>query len=198
MRFVIQNYLTLSRKFAVNPRLRSLILLNNLIFFFFYYKNTYLFNWSNLYNLFSFNFFSILYKFFFFKQLFFFFRKMTLTFTGFYLNNLIKSSVFLFFKGLSLFFNNQFLPFSGAVFLAATASRPKLLFNIIFLPVKALNVNLTKTFFKNSFFFFLFFSSTLWYQHTNFLSFYLTFLLVNWNYKVTPLFGDFFLPVFNL
>ena len=197
MRFVIQNYTLINKKVAVTPRLRALLILNNLVFFFLFYKNFYFFNWTNSPNVFSFNFFQILYKFFFFKQFLFFFKKMTLGLAGYYLNNFIKSVLFFFYKGLTLFFNTQFLPFTRAFVLRNTKVQRKLVLNGAFFAIKTLNVTITKTFFKSFFFMLFFFSTLLWYQHTNFIKFYLNFLLINPNYMLTPPFADFFLPVFN-
>lgn len=197
MRFVIQNYSYLNKYFLPLPRIRHLLWFNNLYFFLFFYKFIFYFLFFKINNFFKFKINFFFYKYFFSKKYLFFQKKITLYLIGFYTNNWIKSLNFYFFYTLLVFFDHfSFIKMYWKLN-RILAFNKKFILNLPYLSVKTLNFTLTKTIFKQIFFFFLKFSVINWFSFNIFYKNYFNFILLNSNLILSPSVTSYFAPVFN-
>lgn len=199
MRFLIQNYNLLNKSLVLTPRLRFGCLLNYLLFFFIFQKNYFFaiyfkFGTPHL----SKSLFFLFYKYFYFKQFRILIKKLNLELVGFYTNNLIKSLIVNIYLILAAWIgSNLTQPLLFLFFKFNFFKKTKLIFNLFFFSIKTSPIRLNKTFFKNFFFYLLFFHTTVWYQHANHLNYYLNFFLINSNLFLTPFYHGYFFHIFN-
>lgn len=191
MSYVVQNFHPLSRHIVMTPRFKYLTVFNSLnLIVMFFKKNLHLY-FFNLNPYSKFDFFLVFYKYFFFRQYTKIFNSLNLKLSGPYTNNVTKSAVF-----FSLcFIEQQFLSYSFKP--KQVKPHDNLVFNSYFLSIKLANIKLTKRFYKNAFFFFMMFSSHLWYQHSTSLKFYLNFFFTNPYFNVYTFYNGYFFRIYN-
>jgi hypothetical protein len=191
LNYVIQNFYKTSFKTTNSPRLRLLMITNNLtlIFFFFkYFSQTRFF--TKILELTFMQHFLFL-KHFYNKQIFKLKKKINFKITGLYDNKLFKSFIYKIFKNFILIFkfsklNYFYLPINQ--FFS---------YNLYFLTINVLQQKLIKTYYRNFFFFILFFSTLNWFSYNNSLQFYLHYFYTFKNFKFYVFFGNYFLKTFN-
>lgn len=191
MSYVIQNFADLTKKPITTPRFKFFFFLINIDKFFIFLKFNNFLNFNKIQNSLTLSYSNLFIKSFFSKSYIKIINNLNFNFTGFYLNNLIKSYVFLFFKTLSLF-----LKFNTGVILTSNYKH-LYLYKFYLMPIKTLNIKVNDKLFKNLFFYFMFFTSSVWYQHTSFFNFYLNFIIVNSNLKINRFFNTYFLKIYN-
>ncbi len=179
--------------------MRFACLLNYLFYFIFFQKNhitaTYFkFNTFGLTK----SLFFLFYKYFYFKQLKLILKKLNLELVGFYLNNLVKSLIFWIYIILNSYLYQNLSKIPLFLFFKFNfLKKKKIIFNLFFFSVKTSAIRLNKTFFKNVFFYLIFFHTNFWYQHVNNLRYYLNFLLINSSLNLSPFYHGYFFHVFN-
>lgn len=191
MSYVIQNFYDSNKKITLTPRFKFFFILNNLEKFFIFIKiNTFL-NFSNKLNSSNFNNLNIFFKYFFSKQFLKFLYQLNLNLVGNYTNNLIKSFIYIIFYNL-----NNFLELNNNV-IFFKLNNSLLFYNIYYLPIKTLNIRINNNFYKNIFFYFMLINPFLWYQYSSFLKFYLNYIFINYNLKLSRFYNGHFLKIYN-
>jgi len=191
MSYVIQNFYDCNKRIVLTPRFKFFFILNNLEKFFFFIKiNTFL-NLTNKLNFFSLNHFSLFFKHFFSKQYIKLIFQINLNLIGNYTNNLTKSCIFFIFFNIFKFFKNN------NTILKTVKFSNLYIYNLYFFSIKVVNVKINKNFYKNIFFYFMLINSFLWYQHTSNLRFYLNFIFINYNLKISRFYNGHFLRIYN-
>jgi len=190
--YVIQNFYDSNRKIALSPRFKFFYIFKNINKFFIFIKLNSFFKFNHLYNIFNINYFNPFFKHFFTKSYIKLIYNTNLTLLGNYTNNLTKSFIFLIFFNFINFFKNKNIIFINQFF-----NPSKFFFNSYIIPIKAINIKLSKFFYKNLFFYFLITISFIWYQHTSNLNFYLSFFFINYNLKTFRFFNNHFLRIYN-
>ncbi len=192
MSYVIQNFNDINKRVTLTPRFKFFFLLKNLNKFLIFFKfNSFLNSFSKINNL-EINHLNVFLKYFFSKQLIKFTYQFNLTYVGNYTNNLIKSYIFYFFFNL-----NNFFKFNTCIFINKKYHTSEFLYNIYYFSIKSLNVKIPSLFYKNIFFYFMLINSFIWYQHTSNLKFYLNFIFINYNLKISRFYNGHFLRVYN-
>jgi hypothetical protein len=144
MSYVVQNFLKLNQYTTVTPRFKIFFSLQCISFFIFIFK------FSNILTL-SKHVSSFL-NFFFAKGLFNFFHKLSINLSANYVNTLTRTGVYWNFKLLYESFE------TNKIFSSLVKLNDFLHFNSYVLSIKLVNFKLNKTYFKNFFFLFSFFS----------------------------------------
>jgi hypothetical protein len=190
--YVIQNFNDINKKITLTPRFKFFFFLKNLNKFLIFFKfNSFLNSFSKINSL-QINYFNVFFKYLFSKQFIKFSYQFNLTYVGNYTNNLTKSYIFYFFFNLNNFFKLNFY------FLSAKHNySDKFLFNMYYFSIKTLNIKIPMLFYKNIFFYYMLINPFIWYQHTSNLKFYLNFIFVNYNLKISRFYNNHFLKVYN-
>ena len=191
MSYVIQNFHDFNKKLTLTPRFKFFFILNNLEKFFIFIKLNTFFNKINISNIFLINHFFLFFKYFFAKQYIKLIFNSNLDFSGNYTLNLTKSFLFHIFFNFFNFFKNKNNNIKQYQFFN------NYLFNLYFTSVKALNIRINNSFYKNFFFYLMLINSFIWYQHTSYLKFYLNFIFINYNLKTFRFYNGHFLKVYN-
>ena len=192
MSYVIQNFNDINKRVTLTPRFKFFFLLKNLNKFLIFFKfNSFLNSFSKINNL-EISYLNVFFKYFFSKQFIKLTYQFNLTYVGNYTNNLIKSYIFYFFFNL-----NNFLKFNTCVFISKKFHTSKFFYNIYYFSIKSLNVKIPSLFYKNIFFYFMLINSFIWYQHTSNLKFYLNFIFINYNLKISRFYNGHFLRIYN-
>lgn len=182
MSYVIQNFHKLNSSLVVTPRFKIFFSLVSINFFLFFFK---------FINEFKFKYLKSFYTFFFSKGLTYFFYNLNQHLFANYSNKLVLTGVYWNFKNLNDFLNlnnekKNVIKLNNFFF-----------FNLYFLSIKILNVKLTKSHFKNVFFFIILYFSEYWYQFAPNLKFYLNFIFVKNNFKLYRFYNNFFFKIYN-
>lgn len=183
MSYVIQNFVKYNQYIAITPRFKIFFSLHCINFFLLYFKFS--------------NFFSVTPQiqnfliFFFAKGLVNFFHRLSINLFGNYVNKVTRVGVYWNFKILDNFFKNK------NILHIPLKVTDIFFFNRYLLAIKLINFKLTKTYFKNVFFFIIFFFSEIWNQFHNKTNFYLNFFFFKNNLKLYKFYGGYFLRIYN-
>ena len=193
MSYVIQNFYDANKKIIPTPRFKSLFFLINLKKFIIFIKLITFFNYSNLFNTFRLNELSTFFKYFFANQFFKILYKNNVLNVANYDNNIIKSYTYTFYYFINEMFTISLIKFNNNVSLY----KSNLLYNNYLLPIKIINIKLSKTFFKNVFFFLFINNFFIWIQIDNKFKFYLNFMFTCFTWKIFRFYNTHFLRVYN-
>lgn len=175
----------------MTPRFKYLIFLKSLPWVTFFIKfNLFSINLKKFYNLTNNNIINF-YKYFFYFKLFKFFHIIDLSLVGGYTSNLKKSIVFYNFKILNNFLISQ----KTNYFLFCLHN--KIIFNSYYLSIKLIDHALNKKYYKNIFYFFLFFLSNIWINVNSLFSFNSNFFFVFYFFSIYRFYNGFFFKVYN-
>lgn len=191
MSYVIQNFNDINKKITFTPRIKFFFFLNNLEKFFIFFKfNTFLQSFLKINNL-TITHLNLFFKYFFSKQFIKIVYQFNLNFIGHYNNNSIKSYAYYFYFNLNNFLTTK------SNFYSILKPNNCFLYNFYYFSIKTLNIKINSLFYKNIFFYFLLVNPFLWYQHTSNLKFYLNFIFINYNLKISRFYNGHFLRVYN-
>lgn len=191
MSYVIQNFSQSNKKIILNPRFKFIFILLNLNKFFIFIKlNTFL-NLTSKINYFHLSHLTLFFKYFFSKQYLKFIYKNNLNYLGNYTNNISKSCIFYFFYNFYNFLINKKI-IKNHFYLNEVN-----IYNSYLMPLHVLNIQLNNTFYKNLFYFFMFVNQFIWYQHDSKINFYLNFLFINYNLKISRFYNGHFMKIYN-
>jgi len=191
MSYVIQNFYDSNKKIILTPRFKALFFLTNLQKFIIFIKLNTFFSYTKIFNNFKLNHFFIFFKHFFSNQFFKILYKNNVLNVSNYDNNLTKSYTFSFYYNLNCHLNNYFNIFNLNLF------KNNFLYNIYLLPIKIINIKLNKTFFKNFFFILFIHNFFIWLQIDNKFKFYLNFIFIIYNWKISRFYNTHFLRIYN-
>lgn len=191
MSYVIQNFSQSNKKMILNPRFKFTFILFNLNKFFIFIKLHTFLNLTGKLNYLNLSHLSLFFKYFFSKQYLKLIYKNNLNYLGNYTNNIAKSCIFY------IFYNFYNFLLTGKINLSQIKLCDNSVYNIYFTPISVLNVKINNTFYKNVFYFFMFVYQFIWYQHDSKLNFYLNFLFVNYNLKISRFYNGYFLKIYN-
>lgn len=183
MSYVIQNYSQYRNKMTITPRFKTFLVFKSFFTFFVFFQFFIIEKKTSFnYPLLNFFFTSGIYNFFYecLKPVFTVYTNKTKNTVSYYV--LKKMNDYFYLKKKSTI-----------TYLMANI----LILNLYLLSLKISNFTLRHTFYKSFFFFFLFSNSYLWYQHHNYLKFYLNFFLYNHNLKFYKFYSGYFFKVYN-
>lgn len=193
MSYVIQNFNDINKKITLTPRLKFFLLFTNLDKFLIFFKFNTFFQIFSKNNSFRISHLNLFFKYFFSKQFIKLTNQFNLVFVGNYTNNLIKSYIYCFYFNLNNFFKINTNPSFNFIFKFSN----NFLYNLYYYPIKTLNIKLNSLFYKNIFFYFMLINANLWYQHTSSFHFYLNFIFITYNLKISRFYNNYFLRVYN-
>lgn len=193
MSYVVQNFYEANKKIILTPRFKAFFFLMHLKKFIIFIKLNVFFSYTKIFNIFKLNHFFIFFKHFFSNQFFKILYKNHIFSVSNFDNNLIKSYSFNFYYLINQNFNNNFIKFNIDPF----AFKTVFLYNNYLLPIKIINIKLNKNFFKNIFFFFFIHNFFLWIQIDNKFKFYLNFIFIIYNWKISRFYNTHFLRIYN-
>lgn len=191
MSYVIQNFSYNTKLIVTTPRFRFLILLKLIPKILFFFKlNYHLISFSNP----QFNpqpYFFLFSKYFFLKYPSRSLLSMNLELSGYYLNNLSKSSLFWFFCSLTSYFYTLKAP-TSLVNVEGLYN-----FNLRFLAIKTANNRINKKLYENAFFYLMLQITHLWFVPHNLFYFYLNFFITPYNLQMLKFFNGYFFKIYN-
>ena len=190
MSYVIQNFFDCNKKIILTPRLKNLLFLVNFNKFLIFLKLNSFFFFNNFHNNFKITYHYLFFKSFYSKFFFKFFSKLNINFSN-YDNNLNRSVVYKIFFNTNNFLKNKTIVKSNIFF------NNFFLYNSYFISFKILNLKLNSFFYKNIFFFFFINNFFIWIQNTNNFKFYLNFIFINFNWKISRFYNSHFLRIYN-
>lgn len=192
MSYVIQNFFQPSRNITITPKFKLLNFLNNINLFLLFFKLNIFSGFLNFGSNRSLNFFYIFNKYFFSFYILKLIKKSNQKILSVYTNNFFLSILFYNYKIIKnhlssgFIFFNQLIPFKNYYF-----------FNLYFLSVKLVKVNVIKKFYKNIFFFFLLLWPSLWFQHNPYFKFSLNFFFCTSTIQIFKFYNGPFFKVYN-
>ena len=185
MSYVIQNFIKFNSNLILTPRLKFIIFLRNYKIFSYLLKHRYF-----VYNYKQFNFFFLFYKFFF-KNIFIKFKQIiSLTNLNYYKNNFSKSLIYWNLTHIVNVF--EYDKFSLDKYVINFCNKKEYL-----APVKTFSINLKNKFYKNLFYFILFYLSKNWLIIFKKFCFPTNFFFINYNFQLYKFFNGPFFKVYN-
>lgn len=192
MSYVIQNYIFNQKLNALNPRLNSLVILNNLKLFLIFIKYRLFFISFKAEKHFQINALNGLIPYFFHHFYLNKLQTLDFSFMGFYTNNLNKSSIHWIYKVVEALSSRD--PFSIEVSIYQEKNN---FLNQYFAPVIVCNTSLNLNKFKNFFYFNFFLLSFLWLQCNTKIKFYQNFIFLIENLWLSPMFSGYFFKIYK-
>lgn len=178
----------------MTPRVKFLLFFNNLNKFFIFLKyNTFLFFINKSYDT-KIRYCSLFDKFFFSRQYFKYMYRVNFDLVNIYDNSFSRSLAHKIFNQIIKY--NFKTPCYSSLDLVIF-DEFKYTFNQCLITLKLINIKLQKTFFKNSFFYFMLIFPQIWWQKQKNIQFYLNFILTFYNLKTFRFYSGYFLRTYN-
>jgi hypothetical protein len=191
MSYLIQNFFLFNNQIKLTPRLKNIILINQNFLCLFFFKFIFFqkFSWFKNVNFFFFIFqlFKYFYNQFFIKYLY------TITFKYFMgiTSNFKLMLVYLYIKNLSLVINNK-----TCVYYKSSYGN-RLISNLIYLPIRTAPFKVNFKFYKNIFFYLLFFNINYFYQSYKKFNYYYNFILISNEIQIYNFYNGYFFNVYH-